>query len=118
MALWCHGTVLWYHGTTVAWYYGTMVPWYHGAMVLWYYGTRDPGLSGFCFRSDRICFRGPNFRTGCPGIWQAREKHKLAIPAAGPGLTQLCPDFVFAERENKILTGPTLAGNRPVGLGL
>ena len=52
------------------------------------------------FAATGFCFRGPNFRTGCPGIWQAREKKiRTAIPAAGPGLTQPCPDLFFAERE-------------------
>ena len=54
--------------------------------------VRDPGLSRF-FSQRRDFFRGPNFKPGCPGIWQAREKNKLGIPAAGLALTQPRRDF-------------------------
>ena len=52
------------------------------------------------FRSVEIFFRGPNFKPGCPGIWQARgKKNKLGIPAAGLALTQPRRDLFFADRE-------------------
>ena len=57
------------------------------------------------FRRSKIFFRGPNFLPGGQGIWPAREKKLLGIPAAGPASTHPEQD-IFSQSAKKYLARP------------